>query len=47
MNYDGILPAQIPLQLTHSLNIWQRFDISDCSANFSDHDVVIICLARI
>ena len=38
--------AQLPLQLTYSLYIWQRLDVADCSSDFGDDNIVLLRITK-
>ncbi len=46
MNHQGIGRAQLPFHLAHGFHKRQRLDVTDRSANFGDHEIILTGFAQ-
>ncbi len=44
--YAEAVVAELPAQLAHSLEIWQRLDVAYGTADFCDDEIVVACVAK-
>src|SRR5690606_30607566 len=46
MNNQGVIIADFPAELADSLDIRQRLDVADGSAQFSNHNIIFAAFAK-